>query len=139
MSKFKFIQRKSHRIQFGFVGFLSGLLGTILLYIIWNLCRRVPDKNNKVNTRIQPRKNNIITVSDLEAEESGDTSNNILNSQSENDYIGGCECFIDHTGYDHFQRFDKRLKYKYRFHNCRNKKGFKKENPAIAKTRTHHQ
>lgn len=137
MSKFKFIQRKSHRIQFGFVGFLSGLLGTIFLYIIWNFCRRVPDKNNKVNTRIQPRKNNIITLSDLEAEESGDTSNNILNSQSENDYIGGCECFIDHTGYDHFQRFDKRLKYKYRFHNCRNKKGFKEENPAITKTRTH--
>ncbi|XP_052058791.1 fibropellin-3-like [Mytilus californianus] len=73
---------------------------------------------------------------DLEAEESRETSNKFVNSKSETDDIGGCDCFIDHTGYDHFQRFDKRLKYKYRFHNCRNKKGFKKENPTISKTRT---
>ncbi|CAC5420580.1 Neurogenic locus protein delta,Protein eyes shut homolog,Neurogenic locus Notch protein,Neurogenic locus notch homolog protein 3,Protein eyes shut,Protocadherin Fat 4,Delta and Notch-like epidermal growth factor-related receptor,Delta-like protein C,Protein slit,Neurogenic locus notch homolog protein 1,Fibropellin-3,Protein crumbs homolog 2,Sushi, nidogen and EGF-like domain-containing protein 1,Protein jagged-1a,Sushi, von Willebrand factor type A, EGF and pentraxin domain-containing protein 1,Protein jag len=137
VSKFTFIQRKSHRIQFGLVGYLSGLLGTIFFYIIWNLCRKIHDKNNKVNTRFHPRKNNIITLSDLEAEESRETSNKIVNRKSETDDIAGCDCFIDHTGYDHFQRFDKRLKYKYRFHNCRNKKGFKKENPAISKTRTH--
>ncbi|CAG2251904.1 Fibropellin-3,Sushi, von Willebrand factor type A, EGF and pentraxin domain-containing protein 1,Fibropellin-1,Protein eyes shut homolog [Mytilus edulis] len=108
------IKRKSYTLISGFTGLLIGLLLTVIYYIEWTLC----NKTDHIK-KVKPTQN-IISVIDLESDKSSSqitkkTSNQTVEVRRQ------CNCFVDHSGYDHFQRFDKRLNNRFKFH-CRHQK-----------------
>ncbi|CAG2251905.1 Fibropellin-1,Neurogenic locus notch homolog protein 2,Neurogenic locus notch homolog protein 1,Fibropellin-3,Sushi, von Willebrand factor type A, EGF and pentraxin domain-containing protein 1,Neurogenic locus notch homolog protein 3,Protein eyes shut homolog,Neurogenic locus Notch protein [Mytilus edulis] len=116
------IKRKSYTLISGFTGLLTGLLLTVIYYVGWTLC--ITDHLNKV----EPSEN-IISGTDLESDNPSikkimRTSNQIVEVPRQ------CECFVDHSGYDHFQRFDKSLKSRFKFH-CRHQKNLSSENTSV--------
>ncbi|CAC5405483.1 Neurogenic locus Notch protein,Fibropellin-3,Fibropellin-1 [Mytilus coruscus] len=115
-------KRKSYTLTSGFTGLLTGLLLTVIYYIGWTLC--ITDHMNKV----EPTEN-MISVTDLESDKPSSqstkkTSNQIVEVPRQ------CECFVDHSGYDHFQRFDKSLNNRFKFH-CRHQKNLSSENTSM--------
>ena len=82
-------------------------------------------KDKQVNTiGSKLVKNNILSITDLNSEDSNaDTKQR---NKENNDSIQSCgplhcDCFVDHTGYDHFQRYDGKSN-RFQFHNCRHKR-----------------
>ena len=107
----------------GLTGLLIGLLLTVIYYIEWTLC----NKTDHIK-KIKPTQN-IISVIDLESDKSSSqitkkTSNQTVEVRRQ------CNCFVDHSGYDHFQRFDKRLNNRFKFH-CRHQKNVSTENSPM--------
>ncbi|CAG2208894.1 Fibropellin-1,Protein jagged-2 [Mytilus edulis] len=117
------IKRKSYTLISGFTGLLIGLLLTGIYYIEWTLC----NKTDHIK-KVKPTQN-IISVIDLESDKSSSqitkkTSNQTVEVRRQ------CNCFVDHSGYDHFQRFDKRLNNRFKFH-CRHQKNESTENSPM--------
>ena len=118
--------KKSYIIESGAVGIITGLFAAIAFYVVWLHCGQI--KNNFPSSNKIHDKGGILSIEDiLETENDGtkseysDQSKSSDNS-SKRDQIErqqGCDCFVDHTGYNHFQRRDKDDKHNYRYHKCR--------------------
>ena len=106
------VKQKSHKILIGFIGVILGFFITIVSYMLWAIL------NSETNNVVRPDESNE-ELSEIDL-------NSTLSSYSEDSYqrpdtLRSCNCFVDHNGYDHFQRFDEKLRYKYKFHYCKHK------------------
>ncbi|CAC5395978.1 Protein eyes shut homolog,Neurogenic locus Notch protein,Neurogenic locus notch homolog protein 3,Protein eyes shut,Delta and Notch-like epidermal growth factor-related receptor,Delta-like protein C,Neurogenic locus notch homolog protein 1,Fibropellin-3,Protein crumbs homolog 2,Sushi, nidogen and EGF-like domain-containing protein 1,Protein jagged-1a,Sushi, von Willebrand factor type A, EGF and pentraxin domain-containing protein 1,Neurogenic locus notch homolog protein 2,Delta-like protein B,Protein crumb len=133
ITKINPLKRKSYKMETGIIGLFTGLLGTIVSYIIWTFLGNKFTKLNKIHiTDPNTENTDIMTVRDFESEVSSnyndDENRKDAGNKENTNGLTGCDCFLDHTGYDHFQRFDEKLRYKYKFHkhNCRDKKQLSK-------------
>lgn len=108
---------KSYKILTGVFGLSTGLLSVVLSYIAWNILNSCSGMNKIKSLLVDstPIPENSFEEQEIEheKEKQKDKKESIKQTHS------GCRCFVDHSGYDHFQRFDEKLTYKFRFHKHR--------------------
>lgn len=82
-------------------------------------------KDTQVN-KIGPKlvKNDIVSITDLDFEDNNADTKQRNKENNDSTHTCGplhCDCFVDHTGYDHFQRYDGKSN-RFLIHNCRHKR-----------------
>ena len=79
-------------------------------------------QDNKIGPKIV--KNNKVYITDLESEDNNaDTKQRNKEKNDSTQSCGPlhCDCFVDDTGYHHFQRYDGKNN-RFQFHNCFHKR-----------------
>jgi hypothetical protein len=114
--------KKDYTVWSCLVGISTGILGSTISYALW---KTVVDKDKQVN-KIEPKivKNDIVYITNSDSEDNNaDTKQRNKENNDSTQSCGPlhCDCFVDHTGYDHFQRYNAKSN-RFQFHNCRHKR-----------------
>ena len=103
---------------------IVGLATTVVVYIARSVCGQNYPKCRSLN-KVQNEEDGLSIDGFSERPDEDhirtDSEQNIQNS-IKNRQVNtqeGCQCFVDHTGYNHFQRRSKDDKHNYMYHKCR--------------------